>query len=167
MPKSLCGTSGPLFVCRYTSESSVSLNRSPGQPSSYRSDEELMAVLDGLRGGGVDGWAPSAHVLFDWSTPILSIITGFCIFLISVFHQGLWWSLFQTPSSSQVSNSGYNGWGESYSSECELSKQQHRQESTLTSYMQHILSQDGHWHSSRVRFQKNVHILNFTPKHIH
>nr|XP_033478677.1 KICSTOR complex protein SZT2 isoform X2 [Epinephelus lanceolatus] len=39
---------------RYTSESSVSLNRSPGQPSSYRSDEELMAVLDGLRGAGVD-----------------------------------------------------------------------------------------------------------------
>ncbi|KAM3876225.1 KICSTOR complex protein SZT2 [Diretmus argenteus] len=40
---------------RYTSESSVSLNRSPGQPSSYRSDEELMAVLDSLRGGGIDG----------------------------------------------------------------------------------------------------------------
>ncbi|XP_029004504.1 KICSTOR complex protein SZT2 isoform X3 [Betta splendens] len=40
---------------RYTSESSVSLNRSPGQPSSYRSDEELMAVLDSLRGPGVDG----------------------------------------------------------------------------------------------------------------
>ncbi|XP_044217594.1 KICSTOR complex protein SZT2 isoform X5 [Thunnus albacares] len=40
---------------RYTSESSVSLNRSPGQPSSYRSDEEMMAVLDSLRGGGVDG----------------------------------------------------------------------------------------------------------------
>lgn len=40
---------------RYTSESSVSLNRSPGQPSSYRSDEELMAVLESLRGGGMDG----------------------------------------------------------------------------------------------------------------
>ncbi|XP_065812120.1 KICSTOR complex protein SZT2 [Labrus bergylta] len=40
---------------RYTSESSVSLNRSPGQPSSYRSDEELMAALDNLRGAGVDG----------------------------------------------------------------------------------------------------------------
>ncbi|KAM4739339.1 KICSTOR complex protein SZT2 isoform 2-T2 [Anableps anableps] len=37
---------------RYTSESSVSLNRSPGQPSSYRSDEELMTVLDNLRGTG-------------------------------------------------------------------------------------------------------------------
>ncbi|XP_075997679.1 KICSTOR complex protein SZT2 isoform X4 [Genypterus blacodes] len=36
---------------RYTSESSMSLNRSPGQPSSYRSDEELMTVF--LR--GVDG----------------------------------------------------------------------------------------------------------------
>uniref|UniRef100_A0A8B9LKH5 SZT2 subunit of KICSTOR complex n=1 Tax=Astyanax mexicanus TaxID=7994 RepID=A0A8B9LKH5_ASTMX len=35
---------------RYTSESSVSMNRSPGQPSSYRSDEELMENLDGLRG---------------------------------------------------------------------------------------------------------------------
>uniref|UniRef100_A0A3P9LW10 SZT2 subunit of KICSTOR complex n=1 Tax=Oryzias latipes TaxID=8090 RepID=A0A3P9LW10_ORYLA len=34
----------------YTSESSVSLNRSPGQPSSYRSDEELMGALDGPRG---------------------------------------------------------------------------------------------------------------------
>ncbi|KAM7388831.1 hypothetical protein PAMP_024978 [Pampus punctatissimus] len=40
---------------RYTSESSVSLNRSPGQPSSYRSDEELMAVLDSMQGGDVDG----------------------------------------------------------------------------------------------------------------
>ncbi|XP_070687668.1 KICSTOR complex protein SZT2 [Pempheris klunzingeri] len=40
---------------RYTSESSVSLNRSPGQPSSYHSDEELMAVLDSLRGGSADG----------------------------------------------------------------------------------------------------------------
>ncbi|XP_063057669.1 KICSTOR complex protein SZT2 isoform X2 [Engraulis encrasicolus] len=39
---------------RYTSESSVSLNRSPGQPSSYRSDEELMGALD-LRGVGMDG----------------------------------------------------------------------------------------------------------------
>ncbi|XP_051752383.1 KICSTOR complex protein SZT2-like isoform X3 [Ctenopharyngodon idella] len=39
---------------RYTSESSVSLNRSPGQPSSYRSDEELMGNLDGLRGVGVE-----------------------------------------------------------------------------------------------------------------
>lgn len=35
--------------------SSVSLNRSPGQPSSYRSDEELIAVLDSLRGASVDG----------------------------------------------------------------------------------------------------------------
>ncbi|KAM3619466.1 uncharacterized protein V6R79_008697 [Siganus canaliculatus] len=40
---------------RYTSESSVSLNRSPAQPSSYRSDEELMTVLDSLRGADVDG----------------------------------------------------------------------------------------------------------------
>ncbi|XP_067370627.1 KICSTOR complex protein SZT2 isoform X3 [Channa argus] len=40
---------------RYTSESSVSLNRSPGQPSSYRSDEELMAAYDSLSGPGVDG----------------------------------------------------------------------------------------------------------------
>ncbi|KAK7922321.1 hypothetical protein WMY93_009223 [Mugilogobius chulae] len=40
---------------RYTSESSVSLNRSPAQPSSYRSDEELMVGLDGLRAGVVDG----------------------------------------------------------------------------------------------------------------
>lgn len=44
-----------LFLHRYTSESSLSLNRSPGQPSSYRSDEELMAVLDSLRGAGVEG----------------------------------------------------------------------------------------------------------------
>ncbi|KAG7326342.1 hypothetical protein KOW79_009743 [Hemibagrus wyckioides] len=40
---------------RYTSESSVSMNRSPGQPSSYRSDEELMENLDSLRGVGMDG----------------------------------------------------------------------------------------------------------------
>ncbi|XP_051929765.1 KICSTOR complex protein SZT2 isoform X2 [Hippocampus zosterae] len=39
---------------RYTSESSVSLNRSPGQPSSYRSDEELSAMLEGLKGAEVD-----------------------------------------------------------------------------------------------------------------
>ncbi|XP_032884732.1 KICSTOR complex protein SZT2 isoform X1 [Amblyraja radiata] len=31
---------------RYTSESSSSMNRSPGQPSSYRSDEELMQNMD-------------------------------------------------------------------------------------------------------------------------
>ncbi|XP_053286297.1 KICSTOR complex protein SZT2 isoform X1 [Pleuronectes platessa] len=42
---------------RYTSESSVSLNRSPGQPSSYRSDEELMVVLDSLRGSEIDGFS--------------------------------------------------------------------------------------------------------------
>ncbi|XP_077463799.1 SZT2 subunit of KICSTOR complex isoform X2 [Stigmatopora argus] len=35
---------------RYASESSASLNRSPGQPSSYRSDEELSAALEGLEG---------------------------------------------------------------------------------------------------------------------
>ncbi|XP_056460489.1 KICSTOR complex protein SZT2 isoform X3 [Gadus chalcogrammus] len=40
---------------RYTSESSVSLNRSPGQPSSYRSDEEMMCGLDDLRGTNVNG----------------------------------------------------------------------------------------------------------------
>ncbi|KAM9483301.1 KICSTOR complex protein SZT2 isoform 11-T11 [Clarias gariepinus] len=40
---------------RYTSESSVSMNRSPGQPSSYRSDEELMENLESLRGVGMDG----------------------------------------------------------------------------------------------------------------
>lgn len=40
---------------RYASESSVSLNRSPAQPSSYRSDDELMAALDSQRGTGVDG----------------------------------------------------------------------------------------------------------------
>ncbi|XP_010780650.1 protein SZT2, partial [Notothenia coriiceps] len=40
---------------RYTSESSVSLNRSPGQPSSYRSDEGLMAGLDSLRATAADG----------------------------------------------------------------------------------------------------------------
>ncbi|XP_069795103.1 KICSTOR complex protein SZT2 isoform X3 [Narcine bancroftii] len=33
---------------RYTSESSSSMNRSPGQPSSYRSDEELMQNMDQL-----------------------------------------------------------------------------------------------------------------------
>uniref|UniRef100_A0A3Q3A3B7 SZT2 subunit of KICSTOR complex n=1 Tax=Kryptolebias marmoratus TaxID=37003 RepID=A0A3Q3A3B7_KRYMA len=42
---------------RYTSESSVSLNRSPAQPSSYRSDDELMTVLDSLKGSSVDGVA--------------------------------------------------------------------------------------------------------------
>nr|XP_015210683.1 PREDICTED: protein SZT2 isoform X2 [Lepisosteus oculatus] len=45
----------PALRFRYTSESSVSLNRSPGQPSSYRSDDELMRDLDGLRGAGEDG----------------------------------------------------------------------------------------------------------------
>ncbi|XP_055020868.1 KICSTOR complex protein SZT2 isoform X3 [Boleophthalmus pectinirostris] len=40
---------------RYTSESSVSLNRSPGQPSSYRSDDELLVGLDALRAGSMDG----------------------------------------------------------------------------------------------------------------
>ncbi|XP_046713542.1 KICSTOR complex protein SZT2 isoform X6 [Silurus meridionalis] len=40
---------------RYTSESSVSMNRSPGQPSSYRSDEELMENLESLRGVEMNG----------------------------------------------------------------------------------------------------------------
>ncbi|XP_013863525.1 protein SZT2 [Austrofundulus limnaeus] len=40
---------------RYTSESSVSLNRSPAQPSSYRSDDELMTVMDVLKGPDGDG----------------------------------------------------------------------------------------------------------------
>uniref|UniRef100_A0A8C9RR21 SZT2 subunit of KICSTOR complex n=1 Tax=Scleropages formosus TaxID=113540 RepID=A0A8C9RR21_SCLFO len=35
---------------RYASESSVSLNRSPAQPSSYRSDDELGGAIDGLCG---------------------------------------------------------------------------------------------------------------------
>ena len=52
-PRRQCLTEGGdrprLCLSRYTSESSVSLNRSPGQPSSYRSDEELMGTLDGLR----------------------------------------------------------------------------------------------------------------------
>lgn len=43
-----------ITVCRYTSESSVSLNRSPGNPSSFRSDDEFMTVLDGLREADVD-----------------------------------------------------------------------------------------------------------------
>ncbi|KAJ0065561.1 hypothetical protein NL108_013451, partial [Boleophthalmus pectinirostris] len=46
---------------RYTSESSVSLNRSPGQPSSYRSDDELLVGLDALRAGSMDG---SVHVTY-------------------------------------------------------------------------------------------------------
>ncbi|XP_067893001.1 KICSTOR complex protein SZT2-like [Heterodontus francisci] len=33
---------------RYTSESSSSMNRSPGQPSSYRSDDEIMQSMDRL-----------------------------------------------------------------------------------------------------------------------
>uniref|UniRef100_UPI00398E855C KICSTOR complex protein SZT2 n=1 Tax=Pristiophorus japonicus TaxID=55135 RepID=UPI00398E855C len=33
---------------RYTSESSSSINRSPGQPSSYRSDDEIMQSMDRL-----------------------------------------------------------------------------------------------------------------------
>ncbi|XP_051789206.1 KICSTOR complex protein SZT2 isoform X2 [Erpetoichthys calabaricus] len=39
---------------RYTSESSVSLNRSPAQPSSYLSDEELMQNMDRLPSEGED-----------------------------------------------------------------------------------------------------------------
>ncbi|XP_018594122.1 KICSTOR complex protein SZT2 isoform X2 [Scleropages formosus] len=39
---------------RYASESSVSLNRSPAQPSSYRSDDELGGAIDGLCGVEVD-----------------------------------------------------------------------------------------------------------------
>lgn len=83
-----CSTSDLLSVCRYTSESSVSLNRSPGQPSSYRSDEELMAVLDSLRGAGVDGWVCSTHILYMLAG--LSLIDSECqspevsVFLIHI-----------------------------------------------------------------------------------
>ncbi|KAM9530243.1 KICSTOR complex protein SZT2-like isoform 5-T5 [Salvelinus alpinus] len=55
LPLEIEGMQSDLRHNRYTSESSVSLNRSPGQPSSYRSDEELMGNLDSLRGVGVDG----------------------------------------------------------------------------------------------------------------
>ncbi|XP_067423935.1 KICSTOR complex protein SZT2 [Emydura macquarii macquarii] len=37
---------------RYTSESSVSFTRSPGQPSSFRSDEEILHTLDRLPSAG-------------------------------------------------------------------------------------------------------------------
>lgn len=37
-----------LFFGRYTSESSASFTRSPGRPSSFRSDEELIHTLDRL-----------------------------------------------------------------------------------------------------------------------
>uniref|UniRef100_A0A8C8ILX1 SZT2 subunit of KICSTOR complex n=1 Tax=Oncorhynchus tshawytscha TaxID=74940 RepID=A0A8C8ILX1_ONCTS len=50
LPLEIEGMQSDLRHNRYTSESSVSLNRSPGQPSSYRSDEELMGNLDSLRG---------------------------------------------------------------------------------------------------------------------
>lgn len=77
--------SGQLFGCRYTSESSVSLNRSPGQPSSYRSDDELVAVLDSLRGACVDGFVE--HFFF------LRMQSGTFSFLTLLlfplcFHQG-------------------------------------------------------------------------------
>ncbi|KAL1022662.1 hypothetical protein UPYG_G00030640 [Umbra pygmaea] len=55
LPLEIEGMQSDFTHNRYTSESSVSLTRSPGQPSSYRSDEELMANLDNLRGVGVDG----------------------------------------------------------------------------------------------------------------
>lgn len=75
-----------LFVCRYTSESSVSLNRSPGQPSSYRSDEELMAVLDSLRGAGADGCVCSTGQYWAGLSLInrFSQSTGVSVFLISI-----------------------------------------------------------------------------------
>ncbi|XP_043097535.1 KICSTOR complex protein SZT2-like [Puntigrus tetrazona] len=59
---------------RYTSESSVSLNRSPGQPSSYRSDEELMANLDGLRGVGAESMSgdPLSKLPIPHKTAVLA-----------------------------------------------------------------------------------------------
>ncbi|KAG8132270.1 hypothetical protein E2320_010139 [Naja naja] len=43
---------------RYTSESSVSFTRSPGQPSSFRSDDELMHTLDRMPCSSTD-WHPA------------------------------------------------------------------------------------------------------------
>ncbi|XP_039179309.1 KICSTOR complex protein SZT2 isoform X6 [Crotalus tigris] len=43
---------------RYTSESSVSFTRSPGQPSSFRSDDELMHTLDRMPSSSTD-WHPA------------------------------------------------------------------------------------------------------------
>ncbi|XP_064415802.1 KICSTOR complex protein SZT2 [Latimeria chalumnae] len=40
---------------RYTSESSISLTRSPGQPSSYRSDDGMMPNMDHLTSAADDG----------------------------------------------------------------------------------------------------------------
>ncbi|ETE66408.1 Protein SZT2, partial [Ophiophagus hannah] len=43
---------------RYTSESSVSFTRSPGQPSSFRSDDELIHTLDRMPSSSTD-WHPA------------------------------------------------------------------------------------------------------------
>ncbi|XP_070601162.1 KICSTOR complex protein SZT2 isoform X6 [Erythrolamprus reginae] len=43
---------------RYTSESSFSFTRSPGQPSSFRSDDELMHTLDRMPSSSTD-WHPA------------------------------------------------------------------------------------------------------------
>ncbi|XP_035380425.1 KICSTOR complex protein SZT2 isoform X2 [Electrophorus electricus] len=42
---------------RYASESSMSMSRSPGQPSSYRSDDELIDNLNSVREAGMDSMA--------------------------------------------------------------------------------------------------------------
>ncbi|XP_044883359.1 KICSTOR complex protein SZT2 isoform X6 [Mauremys mutica] len=48
LPLEIEGVNADLHHNRYTSESSISFTRSPGQPSSFRSDEEIMHNLERL-----------------------------------------------------------------------------------------------------------------------
>ncbi|XP_073214108.1 KICSTOR complex protein SZT2 isoform X9 [Lepidochelys kempii] len=52
LPLEIEGVNADLHHNRYTSESSISFARSPGQPSSFRSDEELMHNLERLPSTG-------------------------------------------------------------------------------------------------------------------
>uniref|UniRef100_A0A8C3T6R5 SZT2 subunit of KICSTOR complex n=1 Tax=Chelydra serpentina TaxID=8475 RepID=A0A8C3T6R5_CHESE len=52
LPLEIEGVNADLHHNRYTSESSISFTRSPGQPSSFRSDEEIMHHLDRLPSTG-------------------------------------------------------------------------------------------------------------------
>ncbi|XP_032650188.1 KICSTOR complex protein SZT2 isoform X1 [Chelonoidis abingdonii] len=52
LPLEIEGVNADLHHNRYTSESSISFTRSPGQPSSFRSDEEIMHNLERLPSTG-------------------------------------------------------------------------------------------------------------------
>lgn len=148
------------FLRRYTSESSVSLNRSPGQPSSYRSDEELMTAYD--RGAVVDGWVFVMRDVFPrrWSHWTHSNPVWW-LFVVSVLWQPLRRPLSQAARCSEVGSCRHTGRGQLgffvFSLTCNMINQWNSFTSLCT-HVQYFQFQWLHFHDS---FSQYVYILKW------